>query len=110
MHFSVILPAPELSSSEYQEALDVGPPFIDAPDGYEPYLEESNWQVIDRIDVSSQYQRTLQTLVDGMSNSATEMRRVFGDEFDGYRQHRKDQIALIRRGILKREVFVTSTH
>ncbi len=110
MHFSVILPAPDLSSSEYQEAVDVGPPFIDAPGGYESFLDQSRWQVIDRIDVSSQYQRTLQKLVDGMSKNAPEMQKVFGDEFEGYRQHREDQIALVRRGILKREVFVTSAH
>ena len=107
MHFSVILPAPNLSSSEYQEAIDVGPPFTDAPGGYEPLLNESQWQIVDRIDVSSEYQRTLQSLVDGMSSNETAMRCVFGDEFEGHRQHREDQIALASRGVLKREVFVT---
>jgi len=110
MHFSVILAAPNLPSSDYQEAVDVGPPFTEAPGGYESILEKSRWQIIDRIDVSSEYQYTLQRLVDGMLNGAAEMQKVFGDEFDGYRQHREDQIALVRRGILKREVFVTSAH
>jgi SAM-dependent methyltransferase len=108
MHFSVILPAPNLSSSEYQEAIDVGPPYTDVPGGYEPLLDESNWQIIDRIDVSSDYQRTLLALVDGMSSNRLEMQKVFGDEFDDHRQHREDQITLARRGVLKREVFVTS--
>ncbi len=110
MHFSVILPAANLTSSEYQEAIDVGPPFTDAPDGYEPFLNESCWQIVDRLDVSSDYRRTLQTLVEGMSHNVPEMKKVFGDEFEGHRQHREDQIALIRRGVLKREVFVTSAN
>lgn len=107
MHFSVILPAANLSSSEYQEAIEVGPPFTDAPDGYEPLLNESRWQIIDRLDVSSEYQRTLQTLVDGISRNVPVMQKVFGDDFEGHLQHREEQIALVRRGVLKREVFVT---
>ncbi len=108
MHFSVILPAPGLSEADYQQAIEVGPPFTDAPQGYEPLLRESNWQIVDRIDVSSEYQRSLQTLVDGMNRNTPEIKAIFGDEFDGYRQHREDQIALVQSRILKREVFIAS--
>jgi predicted SAM-dependent methyltransferase len=106
MHFSVILPAPNLSLSDYQEALGTGPPFVDAPHGYEPLLRKSRWQIVDHIDVSSGYQQTLQALVDGMSRGTRKIRQVFGEEFVSHRKHREDQIALIERGILKREVFV----
>lgn len=108
MHFSVILPAPNLSSSEYREAIDVGPPFTDAPEGYEPLLQESRWLIVDHIDVSSEYQRSLQALVDGMNRNAPGIRQLFGDEFVSHRKHREDQIALVERGVLKREVFVAS--
>ncbi len=110
MHFSVILPAPDLSPSEYQEAIDVGPPFTDVPVGYEPLLLQSQWHIVDRIDVSSQYQRTLQSLVDGMNRNAGGIQEVFGQEFVSHLQHREDQIALIHRGVLKREVFVSSAN
>lgn len=108
MHFSVILPAPDISPSEYREAIETGPPFTDAPDGYEPLLDQSHWQIVDRFDVSSEYQRTLQSLVDGMNRNTPEIKEVFGDEFVSHRQHREDQIGLVQRGILKREVFVAS--
>lgn len=108
MHFSVILPATDLSEIDYQQAIEVGPPFTDAPQGYEPMLRESNWQIVDRIDVSSEYQRSLQALVDGMNRNTPEIRAIFGEEFDDHRQHREDQIALVQRGILKREVFIAS--
>ena len=108
MHFSVILPAPDLSETDYQRAIEVGPPFTDAPQGYEPLLRESKWQIVDHIDVSSEYQRSLQSLVDGMNRNAPEIKAIFGDEFDSYRQHREDQIAAVQSGILKREVFIAS--
>lgn len=109
MHFSVIQPAPKLSSSDYQEALDVGPPFIDAPDGYEPLLREAGWQILDRIDVSAEYVQSLQKLVDGMKSNTTALQEAYGaDELASQRQHREDQVALIERGILQRKVFVTS--
>ncbi len=108
MHFSVIQPAPNMSSSEYQEAVDVGPPYIDAPDGYEPLLRESGWQILARIDVSSEYQQSLQKLVDGMRSNTPALQEAFGaDELVSQRRHREEQIALIDRGILQREVFVT---
>lgn len=106
MHFSVILPAADLSSSEYREAIEVGPPFTDAPEGYDPLLRESRWQIVDRIDVSAEYQRTLQALVDGMNRNRPEIQEVFGDEFVSHREHRQDQIALVQRGVLQREVIV----
>ena len=110
MHFSVILPAPNISPSEYQEALDVGPPFVDAPVGYEPLLQESGWHILDRIDVSSEYRQTLQKLVDSMTSNTAELQAAFGDEFVNQRQRRENQVALIERGILQREVFVTSAN
>jgi hypothetical protein len=111
MHFSVIQPAPKLSSSDYQEALDVGPPFIDTPDGYERLLRESGWRILVRIDVSVEYQQSLQKLVDGMRSNTTALQEAFGaDELASQRQHREDQIALIERGILQRKVFVTSAN
>ena len=107
MHFSVILPAAEISSSEYQEAIEIGPPFTDAPDGYEPLLDESGWQILDRLALSAVSPNSLQMLVDGMNRNTPEIREVFGDDFDCHRQHREDQIDLVKRGVLRREVFVT---
>jgi len=106
MHFSVILPAPGITPSEYREAIETGPPFTDAPDGYEPLLGESGWKILDRIDVSQEYGQTLQMLVDGINRGTPEIRDVFGDEFASHQQHREDQIDLVQRDILKREVFV----
>jgi cyclopropane fatty-acyl-phospholipid synthase-like methyltransferase len=110
MHFSVIQPAANLSSSEYQDAIEVGPPFTDAPDGYEPLLDKAGWRILERMDASDAYQKTLQTLVDGMNRNTPEFQEVFGDEFASHQQHREDQIALVQRGVLQRKVFVTTAN
>jgi cyclopropane fatty-acyl-phospholipid synthase-like methyltransferase len=107
MHFSVILPAQNLSHSDYRRAVETGPPFTDAPEGYEPLLLQSGWDLLDRLDVSEEYEKSLETLVDGMDRNRPEFENVFGDEYAGHRQHRQDQIELVRSGLLQRQVFVT---
>jgi len=43
-----------------------------------------------------------------MNRNTPEIRQIFGDEFASHRQRREDQIGLVQRGVLRREVFVTS--
>jgi cyclopropane fatty-acyl-phospholipid synthase-like methyltransferase len=108
MHFSVIRPAGNISASEYQEILDAGPPHVDAPDGYEPLLCESGWQILDRIDVTSDYHRSLQELVDRMRINTPELQEAFGaGELLSQRKRREKQVSLIECGVLKRDVFVS---
>ena len=74
-------------------------------------LRESGWRILDRIDVTSEYQQSLQKLVDGMKSNIPALQEALGaDELASQRQHREEQIALIERGILQREVFVTSAN
>ena len=110
MHFSVIKPAPQISSSDYAAALAGGPPFIDAPDGYEPLLGEAGWETLDYMDVTPQYRASLETLVDGLKADSAALREAFGaDEFAAKLQRRVRQVELIERGILQRELFVVTT-
>ncbi|MFQ6004139.1 MAG: class I SAM-dependent methyltransferase [Woeseia sp.] len=107
MHMSVILPAPKISSPEYQEVLDGGPPFVDAPDGYEPALKQSRWQILEHIDVSAEYRQSLETLVGGMKANTGALQEAFGaNELASEQQRRENQIVLIERGLMRREVFV----
>lgn len=109
MHFSVILPAAGLSQSEYRQVLEVGPPFVDAPDGYDALLRDSGWTVLEHLDVSDEYRATLKTLVNGMKKNTSELLEAFGaNEFESQCRRRAEQVELIGRGILLREVFVTA--
>ena len=108
MHFSVIRPAPDISSSEYQEVVAGGPPFVDAPDGYAPLLRDSKWRILRRTDISSEYANSLRHFVAGLESNRPALLEAIGEiEFAYQRRRREEQIALVERGILRREAFVT---
>jgi len=106
MHFLVIQPADGLSPADHQRAVETGPPFVDAPEGYDFLLQESGWRVVDRADVSVEYGDSLEKLVAGLKSDTPALREAFGA--DGLRElweHRTDQCDLVRAGILERVVF-----
>ena len=107
MHFSVILPAPGLTPTGYQQVLDSGPPFIGVDGDYVQLLREAGWQVLDCDDVSDEYQKSLQRLVDGTYQYESELQNLLGmDDLKAKRQHREDQIELVSNGSMKREAYV----
>ena len=86
-------------------------PLIDAPGGYEALLGESGWRILDRIDVTSEYQQSLQKLVDGIRSNTPALQEALGaDELVSQRRRREEQLTLIERGILQRELFVISAN
>jgi len=106
MHLSVIKPADGLSPADHQLAVETGPPFVDAPEGYDWLLQESGWQVAEIIDVSVQYGNSLEKLIVGLKSNTPALQEVFGAA--GLRdlwQHRTDQCGLVRSGMLQRFVF-----
>ena len=108
MSFSVIAPAPALSGSARQEALEAGPPFVDVDRDYENLIAASGWRVIEQIDVTGQHLRSLRTLVRNMGVAADELTDAIGaDELAAQKQRRKFQISAVERGLLKREIFLT---
>jgi ubiquinone/menaquinone biosynthesis C-methylase UbiE len=109
MHFSVILPTPDISADEHAEVIETGPPFVGVAGDYAEMLQVTGWHSTQRLDVSTEYQLSLQRLVDGMRANEKELARVLGkDDLVARRQHREDQISLIKRGLLLRETFVAS--
>lgn len=109
MHFSVILPAKGLTDSEYQEVLATGPPFIGVDGSYAQMLQDAGWQVEECQDVTAEYKDSLQRLVDGLHDNEKELCDLLGaDDLRAKREHREDQIKLIARGQLRREVYVAT--
>lgn len=107
MHFSVILPAEDLSSAEYEDVLQTGPPFVGLDGNYPDMLQESGWGVENRQDVTEEYRQSLQRLVDGIHENAEELSELLGaEDVVSKRKHREDQIALIVRGSLRRDVYL----
>ena len=107
MHFSVILPAQGLVQSEHEKVLATGPPFIGVDGSYSELLQATGWRVAECQDVTAEYRNSLQRLVDGIYDNEKELADLLGeDELIAKREHRKDQIALITNGSMRREAFV----
>ncbi|NQV85894.1 MAG: class I SAM-dependent methyltransferase [Woeseiaceae bacterium] len=109
MHFSVILPATDLSQFEYDEVLETGPPFVGVDGNYADLLRESGWQLTECLDVTEKYRRSVQRLVEGIQANEDELIQLLGaDDLASRRQHREDQIALIERGLMRRETYAAT--
>lgn len=109
MNFSVILPAGNLSVSDLDEVLTTGPPFVGVDGCYSDLLQEAGWALVDCEDVSDEYKASLQRLVDGIHTNEEELVRLLGaDDLLSKRLHREDQISLITRGLMRREIYVAT--
>lgn len=110
MHFSVIIPSDGLSPADHQRAVETGPPFVDAPEGYGCLLQESGWLVVDRVDVSVEYGNSLEKIVAGLKRNTPALREAYGaDKLRDLWRHRAEQCDLVRSGMLQRVVFTVIT-
>lgn len=109
MHFSVILPAENLPQATYEEVVATGPPFIAVDGSYKDMLKASGWHVLEIVDVTEDYKRSLQRLVDSIHENEEELTELFGaSELKSKREHREEQISLISKGYMRRETYVAS--
>jgi ubiquinone/menaquinone biosynthesis C-methylase UbiE len=107
MHFSVILPADNLPSAEYEKVLQTGPPFVGLDGNYPDMLRESGWKVEDCEDVTEEYKQSLQRLVDGIHANVDELSKLLGaEDVVSKRKHREDQITLIVSGSMRRDAYL----
>ena len=109
MHFSVILPAEDLGASDHALVLETGPPFIGLDGNYSEMLRDAGWRVDELQDVTDEYKNSLQRLIDGISDNEAELKDLLGaKDLVAKRKHREDQIALIQRGMMRREAYVAT--
>lgn len=107
MVFSVIALTPTLSEFERQIAIESGPPFVDVADGYAFLLRNSGWRLLQRMDVTGEFSRTMRTRFDGMQTRAGALAEALGlDEFSERLKRVQATIAAVDGGLLKREIFV----
>lgn len=107
MVFSVIAPALELSEHNHRLPIQSGPPFVDMPADYEVLLNQAKWDLTERIDVSSDYLCSLGRVIDGMQARRERLIAVLGaEDYSERMTARKETIAAIRGGLLKREIFL----
>ena len=107
MHFSVIKPAPDLSPSDYEKVVDTGPPFVGLSGSYDSMLPLASWKILERVDVTAEFARTLQKEITALRRNTPELQEAFGvqDLRDEWR-HCEDELALAKAGMYERVIFV----
>ena len=107
MVFSVIALAPSLSESERKIAIESGPPFVDAPDDYATLLGQTEWNLLERSDVTKEFSQSMCTSLEGMKARANALTEVLGPaEFSERMNRRQATLAATQAGLLKRELYV----
>lgn len=107
MVFSVIAPAPSLSSPQRELAVASGPPFVDVSDDYAILLQRSGWKLRKRINVTEEYARSTSTFVNELRTEFDALSTALGvDEYQALLQRRENAVNAIESGLLQREIFV----
>jgi ubiquinone/menaquinone biosynthesis C-methylase UbiE len=110
MVFSVIAVTPDLSDAERRIALDGGPVFVEAPNDYAVLLDQSGWQMLERIDLTAEFARCVRALVEGTKARADALTAALGrEEFAERLERRQTTLTATDRGLLRREIFVATT-
>jgi len=106
MIFSVILISPDLSETDYGIAAESGPSFISADDSYPNLLRQSGWELVDQINLTTEFLETLRVGLENELNHADELKDLLGKEETSTRLSRSHSyIKAIERGLIKRELF-----
>ena len=107
MAFSVIAPAHSLSSEDRRRVLETGPPYVEAPDDYAVLLRAAGWHMVERIDVTNEFMRSIELRDAAMESTKDAVVALLGiEEFDTRAQRRQATRSAVADGLLRREIFV----
>lgn len=112
MAFSVISLADAPSDEEGARLLQLsGPPYPDAGADYAVLLQESGWDVLERIDVTAEFVRCMDVQLDETRARCDVLLALLGEQDLAERvQRRECTRAAVERGLLRRESFVATIH
>ena len=107
MEFSVIALVRQPTDEERQLLEKSGPPYPDAGADYAVLLSETGWTVLERLDVTEEFGRCMDLLLQEYAARREGLVELFGEEdFAKRLEHRVSTRAALSRGLLKREIFV----
>ena len=110
MEFSVIsLARKPGNDGERQLIQQSGPPYPDVEADYGLLLKQTGWTVRERIDVTQEFARCMDTLLQELEMRRADFVKLFGEPDHADRLvHRRSTRAAISRGLLRREIFVVT--
>lgn len=108
MVFTVISIAPGLSPAEHERAASAGPPFVEVDIAYPTMLKRTDWTIIERIDVTPEYEATARTMLGAEEAHADDLVQLWGDaEFSERITRRQKALEAIEGRLLRRDLFAT---
>jgi|GEM_PF-595795 len=106
MVFSVILISPDLSQADYETAIEGGPSFMATDDSYLNLLQESGWELIDHVNLTVEFLKTLQVILKNAVYFADDLESLLGQEEASTRLTRtRSYINAVEHGLIRRELF-----
>ncbi len=107
MEFSVISLAREPAGDDERRLLQQsGPPHPDAGVDYAVLLKECRWTLLERIDVTGEFMRCMEVLIQESHARRAALVELLGDEDHAERlERRRCTRAAVERGLLRREIF-----
>lgn len=107
MEFSVISLAREPAGDEERWLLQQsGPPYPDPGVDYAGLLEETCWTLVERIDVTNEFTRCMEVLIDESHARRAALIELLGREDHAERlERRRSTLEAVARGLLRREIF-----
>jgi len=110
MEFSVISLARESASEDERRMLQrSGPPYPNAGADYAELLEVAHWTLLERIDVTSEFTRCMEVLLDESRERQSALVELLGEKDYAERVERRSSTrAAVEFGLLRREIFLAT--
>lgn len=106
MVFTVISIVPGLSDTDYQRALEAGPPYVEAEDDYGALLEQTGWDIAEQIDVTANFAETIRRLIHMERQQESALSTLYDEETLAERRTSRDiKLRALEDGLLRREIF-----
>ena len=107
MEFSVISLAREPGGDDERRLLQQsGPPYPDAGGDYAVLLRESRWNLLERIDVTAEFVRCMDVLLEESHARRSMLAELLGEEDHAERlERRRSTREAVACGLLRREIF-----
>ena len=102
----VVVVAQGLTAQDMERAIAAGPPHVEAQPGYPAMLDEAGFVEIDIGDLSDEYQSTLAASIRARDENRARLEALVGiDTFEEGQSGRRQELAAIREGLLRRHLI-----
>lgn len=100
--FQTISIAPAVSKREHRRAARIGPRAVSSNRTPEELMDAAGFDDVVAIDVTNEFLRVARAWQEQYESKEAQLRALFGDELDELHKDRRDLIAGVEEGLLRR--------